>query len=72
MTIQTTQDAGRSVRLETMLAPSTTLSELVIIRNLIDSLLAGKPSEEIEANLYSARHHMVRAIKEIAAVKEAA
>jgi hypothetical protein len=39
---------------------------LFAIQKLIDLALADKPSEEVEANLYSARIHIVRAIKEVA------
>jgi hypothetical protein len=65
MTIQSVTNTGRSVRLVTNRAGSTKMLELMAIRGLIDSMLADKPSEELEANLYSARHHVVRAIKEI-------
>lgn len=43
----------------------TTLAELVVIRNLIDSIIADRPNEEVTANLYSSRLHIVRAIKEL-------
>jgi len=45
---------------------TTTMLELVILRNLIDSLIADKLPEEVEMNLYSARLHVVRAIREVA------
>lgn len=64
--IQTTLDTGRSVRLETMLAPSLLELELKTILALIDSAIADQPNEEVSANLYSSRLHMVRAIKEAA------
>lgn len=38
-------------------------SEIEVIRNLVDSLIADGQPEQIEANLYSARHHLNRAIK---------
>jgi hypothetical protein len=41
------------------------LEKLVMIRNLIDSIIADQPNEEATANLYSSRLHIVRAIKEL-------
>lgn len=39
--------------------------DLEVIRHLIDLLIASRPNEECEANLYSARLHVTRAIKEV-------
>lgn len=39
-------------------------SRMVAVLELIDSVLATRPNEEVEANLYSARLHVVRAINE--------
>lgn len=60
-TLQKTLDTPKGVRLTTPKLSS--LAELYIIQNLIDSMLADRPSEEVEANLYSSRHHISRAIK---------
>jgi hypothetical protein len=43
---------------------------MVTVRQLIDSILADKPSEEVEANLYSARLHINTALREISKVDE--
>ncbi len=45
--------------------------EIEVIRQLIDSLIADQQAEEVEANLYSARLHLTRAIVE-AEMKEMA
>ena len=52
------------------MTPLIQMAELMAIRTLIDSLLADKPSEDVEANCYSARLHMTQAIRELAASSE--
>jgi hypothetical protein len=47
----------------------TTLAELVILRNMIDSLLADRPNEAVEASLYVARILVTQAIREQAALE---
>lgn len=41
-----------------------TLCELIVIRNLIDRLLASEPALAVQVELYSSRIFMVRAIRE--------
>lgn len=41
------------------------MNKLVEIRDLIDRALADKPAEEVEANLYSARLHILMALREM-------
>lgn len=63
--VQTTLETMKGVRLDIPEATPIKVLELVAIRGLIDSFLAhNKPSSEVEANLYSARHHILRAIRE--------
>jgi hypothetical protein len=49
----------------------TTLAELVIIRNLIDSVLADKPNGSVDAALYSARVSVVIAIRHQVSIDQA-
>lgn len=39
-------------------------AELLVIRALIDSILADKPAPQVESSLYCARIHVTTAIKE--------
>jgi hypothetical protein len=41
-----------------------TLCELIVIRNLIDRTLSKEPSLAVQAELYTSRIFLVRAIKE--------
>lgn len=43
--------------------PNTTLGELVVLRNLIDSMLADKPALSVECSLYASRIHIMNAIR---------
>jgi hypothetical protein len=40
-------------------------AELLVIRALIDSILADKPEPQVESSLYCARIHVTRAIQEV-------
>jgi hypothetical protein len=40
-----------------------TLAELVIIRNLVDSILADRPNGAVELALYMSRVHLMEAIR---------
>lgn len=46
--------------------------DLEVIQYLIDQLIASLPNEEVTANLYSARLHVTRAIKEVCNTEVAA
>jgi hypothetical protein len=48
-------------------SPTSEWFRLNQIRELIDDMIADKQAEEIEANLYSARLHVMRAIREVTA-----
>lgn len=63
--VQEAVETCRGVKLTIHARPSTKL-ELEVIVKLIDSLIADCQPEELEMNLYSARLHVVRAIREAA------
>ena len=63
---QTVQETCRGVKITIDPMPNTKRLEMEVIVRLIDSLIADDQPEELEANLYSARLHMVRALKEVA------
>jgi len=47
--------------------PNITLTKLVALRDGIDSLIADRPSQRVEDNLYWSRQLIVAAIREAAA-----
>jgi hypothetical protein len=47
-----------------------TLAELIVLRNLVDSVLANDPSQSVQDNLYAARIKIVQAIREQNATSE--
>jgi len=63
---QHVQETGKGIRITIDRSPNVQKLELGAILALIDSALADKPNEEVEANLYSARLHMKRALQEVA------